>query len=178
MVDDDPQIREVVGPCLIQFGAAVTLCKDAFAAIAAIKKVQPDAVLADLVMPGRHGLDLLYHIRSWGSEHGGDVPGIIITGLRDPELENEIRNAGFGYLAKPFTPIKLINTVTQALGSLALLKQPLAPPLPCLLAPLRKFPLFGHPICDCTAYSRDVFGHGLRQSDGTDRFGWCEEPAG
>jgi CheY-like chemotaxis protein len=105
----------------------VTLCKDAFAAIAAIKKVQPDAVLVDLVMPGRHGLDLLYHIRSWGSEHGGDVPGIIITGLRDPELENEIRNARFGYLAKPFTPIKLINTVTQALGSLALLKQPLAP---------------------------------------------------
>jgi hypothetical protein len=41
--------------------------------------------------PIRYGLDLLYQIRSWGSEHGGDVPGIIITGLRDPDLESEIR---------------------------------------------------------------------------------------
>ena len=68
-------------------------------------------------MPGRYGLDLLYQIRSLGAEHGGDVPAIIITGLRDPDLESEISKGGFGYLAKPFTPIKLLNTIIQALSA-------------------------------------------------------------
>jgi CheY-like chemotaxis protein len=66
VVDDDPQIRDVIGRCLFEVGASVTLCEDAFAALEAIKKVRPDLVLADLVMPGRYGLDLLYQIRSWG----------------------------------------------------------------------------------------------------------------
>jgi CheY-like chemotaxis protein len=118
VVDDDPQIRDLIGRCLIEFGASVTPCEDAFAAVEVIKKVQPDVVLADLVMPGQYGLDLLYQIRSWGAEHGGDVPAVIITGLHDAELESEIRKGGFGYLAKPFTPIKLLNTIIQALGLL------------------------------------------------------------
>jgi CheY-like chemotaxis protein len=58
VVDDDTQIRDLVSRCLIEFGASVTLCEDAFAAIEAIKKVRPDVVLVDLVMPGRYGLDL------------------------------------------------------------------------------------------------------------------------
>jgi CheY-like chemotaxis protein len=136
VVDDDPQIREVVGRCLIEFGASVTLCEDAFAAIKVIKKVRPDVVLADLVMPGRYGLDLLYQIRSWGAERGGDVPGIIITGLRDQDLENEIRKGGFGYLAKPFTPNKLLGAIIHALGLLPPPKRPLvASPLLANAAP-------------------------------------------
>ncbi|HET9376624.1 MAG TPA: response regulator [Chthoniobacterales bacterium] len=126
VVDDDPQIRDLIGRCLIEFGASVTPCEDAFAAVEVIKIVQPDVVLADLVMPGRYGLDLLYEIRSWGAEHGGDVPAIVITGLHDPDLESEIRKGGFGYLAKPFTPIKLFNTIIQALGLLPPPKRTLA----------------------------------------------------
>jgi CheY-like chemotaxis protein len=125
VVDDDPQIRDVIGRCLFEVGASVTLCEDAFAALEAIKKVRPDLVLADLVMPGRYGLDLLYQIRSLGAEHVGDVPAIIITGLRDPDLESEISKGGFGYLAKPFTPIKLLNMIIQALGLLPATKRTL-----------------------------------------------------
>jgi CheY-like chemotaxis protein len=39
-------------------------------------------------MPGRDGFDLLDQIRSWGTEPGGDVPVIVTTGLRDPDLES------------------------------------------------------------------------------------------
>jgi hypothetical protein len=51
------------------------------------------------------------------------VPVIVTTGLRDPVLESKVRKDGFAYLAKPFTPIKLFNSITEALGSLPLLKQ-------------------------------------------------------
>jgi CheY-like chemotaxis protein len=123
VVDDDPQIREVVGRCLVLFGASITLCKDVFAAVEAIKRVRPDVVLVDLIMPGRDGFDLIDQIRSWGTDPGGDVPVIVTTGLRDPVLESKVRKDGFAYLAKPFTPIKLFNSITEALGSLPLLKQ-------------------------------------------------------
>jgi CheY-like chemotaxis protein len=120
VVDDDPQIREVVGRCLILFGASVTLCEDVFAAIEAIRRIGPDVVLVDLIMPGRDGFDLLDQIRSWGKELGGDVPVIVTTGLRDPDLESKVRKDGFAYLAKPFTPVKLFHSITEALGSLPL----------------------------------------------------------
>ena len=123
VVDDDSQIREVIGRCLVLFGASVTLCEDVSTAVEAIKRVRPDVVLVDLVMPGRDGFDLLDQIRSWGTEPGGDVPVIVTTGLRDPDLESKVRKDGFAYLAKPFTPIKLFNSITEALGSLPSLKR-------------------------------------------------------
>ena len=127
MVDDDPQIREFVRRCLVLFGASVTLCEGAFAAIETIKKTRPDIVLVDLIMPDRDGLYLLHQIRSWGVVHGGDVPVVVITGLRDPDLEDELREAGFGYLAKPFAPIKLFNSITEILDPVPSLKRHLAP---------------------------------------------------
>ena len=78
VVDDDSQIREVVGRCLVLFGASVTLCEEVFAAVDAIKRVRPDVVLVYLVMPGRDGFDLLDQIRSWGTEPGGDVPVLLL----------------------------------------------------------------------------------------------------
>ena len=121
VVDDDPQIREMVGRCLILFGASVILCEDAAAAVTAIKQTRPDVVLVDLIMPDRDGLYLLHQIRSWGTADG--VPAVVITGLGDPSLENELREAGFGYLAKPFAPIKLFNSITEGLDPLPSLER-------------------------------------------------------
>src|SRR3984893_14790349 len=80
-------------------------------------------VVDDLVIPGPDGFDLLDQIRGWGTELGGDVPVIITTGLRDPDLESKVRNVGVVYLSKPFTPIKLFNSITEALNSLPSLKR-------------------------------------------------------
>jgi CheY-like chemotaxis protein len=91
--------------------------------VESIKKVRPDVVLVDLIMPGLDGFDLLDQIRSWGTELGGDVPVIVTTGLRDPDLESKARKVGVVYLAKPFTPIKLFNSIADALGSLPSLKR-------------------------------------------------------
>lgn len=127
VVDDDPQIREIVGRCLILFGASVILCEDAAAAVTTIKQTRPDVVLVDLIMPDRDGLYLLHQIRSWGTADGGDVPAVVITGLGDPSLEKELREAGFGYLAKPFAPIKLFNSIAEVLDPVPSLERHLAP---------------------------------------------------
>lgn len=120
VVDDDPHIRELIARCLALFGASVTLCENAFQGIIAIEKTRPDVALIDIVMPGRNGFELLNQIRELEPEQGGKVSIVVTTGLRGPEVEAEIRGAGFTYLAKPFTPIQLRDSVNQSLNSFSL----------------------------------------------------------
>jgi CheY-like chemotaxis protein len=114
VVDDDPMIRTVVGRCLNHFGASVTLCEDAVAGMEAIEQLRPDTVLVDLIMPEQDGFYLLRRIRAFESIHNWRAGIVVITGLRDSELEQELEQSGVTYLAKPFTPRDLFNAVRQA----------------------------------------------------------------
>jgi CheY-like chemotaxis protein len=114
VVDDDPMIRTVVGRCLIHFGASVTLCEDAAEGMQAIEQVRPDTVLVDLIMPEQDGFYLLRRIRAFESIHNWRAGIVVITGLRDSELEQELEQSGVTYLPKPFTPRDLFNSVRQA----------------------------------------------------------------
>jgi two-component system, cell cycle response regulator CtrA len=114
VVDDDPMIRTVVGRCLIQLGASVTLCEDAAGGMRAIEEVRPHAVLLDLIMPQQDGFYLLRRIRTFEGIHNWRAGIVVITGLRDSELEQELKQCGVTYLPKPFTPRDLFNAVRQA----------------------------------------------------------------
>jgi CheY-like chemotaxis protein len=136
VVDDDPQIRDVLGRCLTLFGASVTLCGGAFEGIREVEDARPDVILVDLVMPHRDGFDLLRDIKKLGPARGGDTPVIVVTGLRNPEVEATIREAGFGYLSKPFTPGALFNSIAKTLDELSPLKKNLsALPIPAPFVP-------------------------------------------
>jgi CheY-like chemotaxis protein len=114
VVDDDPMIRTVVGRCLSHFGASVTLCEDAAGGMRAIEQVRPHAVLLDLIMPGQDGFYLLRRIKAFADTHKWRVGVVVITGLRDLELERELEQSGVTYLPKPFTPRELFDAVCQA----------------------------------------------------------------
>jgi CheY-like chemotaxis protein len=116
VVDDDPQVRDVISRCLIRFGASVTQSEDAFEGVSAVKSVRPDLAIVDLNMPSRDGFDFLDDIKMLGPEHGGNVPVIVMTGVHDPDLETATREAGFAYhLIKPFAPVQLFRSITQTL---------------------------------------------------------------
>jgi CheY-like chemotaxis protein len=114
VVDDDPMIRTVVGRCLTHFGALVTLCEDAAGGMRAIEQVRPHAVLLDLIMPGQDGFYLLDRIKAFGDEHKWRPGVVVITGMRDPDLERELEQSGASYLPKPFTPRALFLAVHRA----------------------------------------------------------------
>ncbi|HXM01637.1 MAG TPA: response regulator [Chthoniobacterales bacterium] len=114
VVDDDPMIRTVVGRCLIHFGASVTLCEDAPGGMRAIEEVRPHAVLVDLIMPEQDGFYLLRRIKAFESMHNWRAGIVVITGVRDSELEQELEQSGVTYLPKPFTPRDLFDAVRQA----------------------------------------------------------------
>src|SRR6201986_4617497 len=126
VVDDDPMIRAVVGRCLTHFGASVTLCEEAAGGMRAIEQVRPHAVLLDLIMPGHDGFYLLDRIRAFGDSHQWRPGVVVITGLRDPDLEQELKQLGASYLPKPFTPGNLFRAVQEASQPLSLSEKRLA----------------------------------------------------
>jgi CheY-like chemotaxis protein len=117
VVEDDPQVREVVSRCLVRFGASVTEGEDAFAGLNAVKNVQPDVAIVDLDMSCCDGFGFLSDIKTLGPENGGNLPVIVMTAEHDPDLKTTTRKAGFAYhLTKPFTPGQLFTSVVQSLN--------------------------------------------------------------
>jgi CheY-like chemotaxis protein len=126
VVDDDPMIRMVVGRCLTHFGASATLCEDAVSGIQAVQQVRPQVVLADIIMPGHDGFYLLRQIKAFAETHDWRAGIVVITGVRDRDLEQALAQAGVVYLPKPFTPRDLFDAVRQAVEPFSLGENQLA----------------------------------------------------
>jgi DNA-binding response OmpR family regulator len=99
LVEDDAMIGESVREGLQQEGQTVDWVRDAAAAEAAMATQQYQAVLLDLGLPRRDGVDVLRGIRA----RRNDVPVLIIT-ARDA-VSDRVRGLDAGaddYLVKPF----------------------------------------------------------------------------
>jgi CheY-like chemotaxis protein len=86
VVDDDPDIVEYLTSFLEDNGYEVASANDAVRARSAVDSFHPDAVLIDVLMPGRSGLDLLVNLRS--DPRCCNIPLVVITGS-DQILQDE-----------------------------------------------------------------------------------------
>jgi two-component system OmpR family response regulator len=99
LIEDDPIVGEAVLLALKGAAYGVDWAKDAAAAAELIDTDQHQALLLDLGLPKRDGLELLRDLR----QRGNTVPVIIITARES--LEDRIRGLDLGaddYLLKPF----------------------------------------------------------------------------
>src|SRR6202043_2765176 len=74
VVDDDAAIRELLETILVADGYRVFAEADGDAALARVKREQPDLVLLDVMLGAQDGLDLLAQLR-----RTSDVPVIFLT---------------------------------------------------------------------------------------------------
>ena len=112
VVDDEPNIREVVGQYLRREGYAVVSAADGEEALQAYKRERPDLVVLDLMLPKLSGLEV--YRRLLGTE--GRVPLIMLTARG--EEEDRIVGLSMGaddYVVKPFSPRELVARVTAVL---------------------------------------------------------------
>lgn len=122
VVDDDPDVREVLGLLLEADGYRVRRAADAKAALAAIAEQTPMCVLLDLEMPGMHGVELARELRA---REGSDLVLISVTGWLDAKQHEAAELAGVDFvLTKPLDPAKL-RLMLPPLG-----KAPAAEPAP------------------------------------------------
>jgi putative nucleotidyltransferase with HDIG domain len=112
VVDDEEAIREVVSTMLESKGYHCTAVSNGRAAQEQVKRVTPDLVLSDMIMPEMDGIKLLDWIRNYDPE----VPVIMVTAIHDISTALEaIRRGAYDYILKPFEKDQLFLGVGRAL---------------------------------------------------------------
>jgi putative nucleotidyltransferase with HDIG domain len=112
VVDDEEAIREVVSTMLESKGYRCTAVSNGRAAQEQVKRVTPDLVLSDMIMPEMDGIKLLDWIRQYDPE----VPVIMVTAIHDISTALEaIRRGAYDYILKPFEKDQLFLGVGRAL---------------------------------------------------------------
>ncbi len=115
VVDDEPDLRELVRINLSLDGHRVLMAANGDEALKCVREQAPDVVVLDVVMPGRDGWEVLGAIKSEDPVRA-QIPVLMLTARAD-ELD-QVRGAIEGairYLTKPFSVVDLRDAVTQAL---------------------------------------------------------------
>jgi DNA-binding NtrC family response regulator len=112
VVDDDGDIREVLGDRLQSLGYRVFAADTAKAGLELLERQNPQLALLDIEMPDMNGIDLLREIRR--REH--DVTVVMITAYGTVERAVEAMKEGaYDFIGKPFDPDHVALIVAKAL---------------------------------------------------------------
>ena len=99
VVDDDPDIRQVLQDRLQSYGYVVDTAANGWAALRALARTTLSGIFLDLRMPGMDGLEVLEHIRF----QLPSIPVVIITAAGAPEQAIRAISAGAQTcILKPF----------------------------------------------------------------------------
>lgn len=120
VTDDDRTIRRNLVLLLRSEGYQTLEAGDGDEALARINGDAPDAVLLDLKMPGRGGLEVLADL----GPALADLPVIVVTALGGSGAAIEaMRRGAYDYLTKPFDLDEVILTLERALKQRALARE-------------------------------------------------------
>ena len=113
LVDDEPNIRKMVGALLQSEGFETAEAPNGAAALAAVERDTPDAVLLDLMMPGGpDGLATLEHLKRVAPH----VPVVMMSGKASlTDAVRATKLGAFQFLEKPLTPEGVLTTLRAAL---------------------------------------------------------------
>ena len=113
LVEDDPEIRDLLDMALQAAGHDTMIAGDAAGALAEQGAIRPDLVLTDYNLPGRgNGLDLAARIRAAGSV---TTPVVVLTGDISDATVRDIARAGCVQLSKPVKTAELLATIAVLL---------------------------------------------------------------
>jgi len=115
VVDDEPDIRDLVREILEDEGYRVSVAENGSTARAAFANEPPDLVLLDIWMPDVDGITLL---REWSAGGGLACPVVVMSGHGTVETAIEATRLGaHDFVQKPISLARLLAVVTQALDS-------------------------------------------------------------
>jgi DNA-binding NtrC family response regulator len=115
IVDDEPNVRRVLGTLLEQAGYATTRAESGEQALDLVRAQDPDLVITDLKMPGMDGMELLARLR----ETFPEIPVVMLTahGTVDNAV-NAMKHGALDFITKPFDKDQVLElaakTVDQA----------------------------------------------------------------
>ncbi len=105
VVDDEADVREVIVEYLREEGFEIVEAANGLEALLQVKRVRPDAVLLDLMMPRLGGLDAIKRIHAFDRK----IRVLVITGVLDAELHRRARALGAAAVfPKPLSPAEIV----------------------------------------------------------------------
>lgn len=113
VVDDEPDIRQLLSEILEDEGYEVDVAENAAQARELHRLRKPDLVLLDIWMPGEDGVSLL---KSWNEKSGLCCPVIMMSGHATIETAVEAtRHGAHDFIEKPLSLAKTLLTISHAL---------------------------------------------------------------
>jgi two-component system OmpR family response regulator len=112
VVDDEPNIVELLEASLRFHGFDVTTCLDGTTALTLAKQVQPDLMVTDVMMPGLSGFDLVRSLRA----DGYHFPVLFLT-AKDA-VDDRVTGLTIGgddYIVKPFSLNEVVARIRAVL---------------------------------------------------------------
>lgn len=114
VVDDEPDVTELVAYHLKAKGFHVETLNDATASISRSRSYNPDLVILDIMMPHLSGIQICRILRA--DSKLSRVPIIFLTAKSEPQDRIEgLESGADDYLGKPFSPKELVLRVESVL---------------------------------------------------------------
>ena len=92
VVEDEPDLRELLTYNLTAAGFNVQATENGTDGLAAVQKFAPDVVLLDLMLPDIPGTEVCRRIR--GGEVGGRQPAVMMLTAKGEEIDRVVGNSG------------------------------------------------------------------------------------
>ena len=110
LVEDEPIVRQLAERALRQAGWGVVAVDSAEDALEAVQTLTPDAVVADLTLPGMDGRAFIAALRvRWPK-----LPAVLVSGYADSAVSADLTAEKVVFLAKPYTLASLAAAVKAA----------------------------------------------------------------
>lgn len=114
LIEDDPDIVELLQYNLEREGYRVVACKDGEEGLQAARKRVPDLILLDLMLPGMGGLEVCRELKT--DRATNRIPVIMVTARgEESDVVVGLELGADDYVCKPFSPRELLARVRAVL---------------------------------------------------------------
>ena len=112
VVEDDPEINELVGAYVQIAGFEYESALNGEQAVAKARAKHPALIVLDVMLPDFDGFEVARRLK--GESHTRGIPIVMLTALDRDEYRQKGRNAGaVDYLTKPFDPDRLMDSIRE-----------------------------------------------------------------
>lgn len=114
VVEDEPEMLDIIGVNLEQAGYEVAPARDGLEAYEILESAPPCAVVLDLNLPNMSGFRFLRLMRR--DPRLSEIPVIVATAFAFEEVEDIASQKIDGFITKPFDPSELIGKLEFVLS--------------------------------------------------------------
>lgn len=117
VVEDERDIRDLIGFTLRFAGFDVTVAEDGVQALELVSREKPDLILLDVRMPRMSGYEACRRLKE--NSATSSIPVVFLSAKgQDDEIKEGLESGAVEYIVKPFAPDELTNQIRDILQNM------------------------------------------------------------